>query len=323
MTFRNRYIIRSLALLLSLNFAGHYSQVNQSIDYFPLKTGNTWVYSCSAIGGFCYCIKKTRYKITGSINLNSKVYYIFQKSEAILTCGGGGCIEILNPNDTIRVDSLTGNVYRYSVNGCSYSPNEITLDSLNSKLGDTVRIYCGVSQWRYKCTDTLNENIFGISRKTKGFNEVQFESYFGRKYAKGIGIVSFGNGGISCNSNSILRGCILDGVLFGDTSMLVGVNLISTEIPTEFSLSQNYPNPFNPMTKVKFDVMSNVKGQMSNVRLTVYDALGKEVEVLVNQQLSAGTYEVDFDGTNLPSGVYYYILESEEFTQSKKMVLIK
>jgi flagellar hook assembly protein FlgD len=62
---------------------------------------------------------------------------------------------------------------------------------------------------------------------------------------------------------------------------------------------------------------------MSNVRLTVYDALGKEVEVLVNQQLSAGTYEVDFDGTNLPSGVYYYILESEEFTQSKKMVLIK
>jgi hypothetical protein len=57
--------------------------------------------------------------------------------------------------------------------------------------------------------------------------------------------------------------------------------------------------------------------------LTVFDALGKEIQVLVNQQLAPGTYEVDFDGGNLPSGVYYYKLESESFSQTKKMVLIK
>ncbi len=112
----------------------------------------------------------------------------------------------------------------------------------------------------------------------------------------------------------------------------VGINQISSEIPSGFSLSQNYPNPFNPTTKIGFDVMSNVNsaigGEMSYIKMTVFDALGREVGVLVDKQLSPGSYEVDFDGNNFPSGVYFYKFcasspHSGTYTDTKKMVLIK
>jgi hypothetical protein len=115
-----------------------------------------------------------------------------------------------------------------------------------------------------------------------------------------------------------LRGCLINGVLYGDTAIPVGINQISSEVPDRFSLSQNYPNPFNPSTKIKFQIPK--KGF---VKLTVFNVLGKDIQVLVSRELSPGIYEVDFVGSDLPSGVYYYKLETEEFTQSKKMVLIK
>ena len=102
-----------------------------------------------------------------------------------------------------------------------------------------------------------------------------------------------------------------------------GINQVSSIEPESFKLYQNYPNPFNPSTKIKFDVAQIVRGQTSNVKLLVYDALGKEVANLVNEKLDAGTYEVELDGTNLPSGVYFYKLTNENFTQTKKMFLIK
>lgn len=89
------------------------------------------------------------------------------------------------------------------------------------------------------------------------------------------------------------------------------------------SLSQNYPNPFNPQTKIKFDVPANVKGQTSNVKLVIYDLLGREVTTLVNEELKPGTYEADWDGSNFSSGVYFYKIISGDFVETKKMVLMK
>jgi hypothetical protein len=166
--------------------------------------------------------------------------------------------------------------------------------------------------------DTTSEVIFGTLRRTKSFNESQFETGYGRKYAEGIGIVSSGYGSIVCSNNSTLKGCIINGILYGDTSTLVGINQISSEVPESFSLSQNYPNPFNPTTNIKFQIAKS-----GFVKMIVYNALGKEIKNLVNQQLQPGTYEADFDAGNLPSGVYYYKLELGEFTQTKKMVLVK
>ncbi len=115
----------------------------------------------------------------------------------------------------------------------------------------------------------------------------------------------------------------------GDTTFLVGLQQVSAETPKEFKLYQNYPNPFNPLTNVKYSIMSNVKGQlqgqsgMSNVKLTVFDITGKEIEILVNEEMKAGSYSVDWDASNYPSGVYFYKITAGDYSESRKMILLK
>jgi len=98
----------------------------------------------------------------------------------------------------------------------------------------------------------------------------------------------------------------------------VGIKPIGTEIPKEFRLYDNYPNPFNPTTKIRFDI----PGQ-TLATLTVYDVLGREVATLVNDQLNPGIYELEFDGLNYPSGVYYYRLTADKYVETRKMILVK
>ena len=88
--------------------------------------------------------------------------------------------------------------------------------------------------------------------------------------------------------------------------------------PNQFALAQNFPNPFNPTTSISYNV-----GTASHVILTVYNALGKEVATLVNSEKSAGTYKVDFSGAGLSSGIYFYKLNAGNFSQVKKMILMK
>ncbi|MCX6162637.1 MAG: T9SS type A sorting domain-containing protein, partial [Ignavibacteriae bacterium] len=87
---------------------------------------------------------------------------------------------------------------------------------------------------------------------------------------------------------------------------------------TNYKLSQNYPNPFNPSTAIRYDLP-----KAGFVKLTVFDALGREVESLVNERQSAGTYEVTFSGMNYPSGVYFYRLQSGDYTDTKRLLLLK
>jgi hypothetical protein len=105
---------------------------------------------------------------------------------------------------------------------------------------------------------------------------------------------------------------------FSYTVGLVGINPISTEVPDRFYLYTNYPNPFNPITKIKFDIASK-----TNVKLLVYDLLGRVVETLINEELRAGKYELLFDAYGLSSGVYFYTIIAGEFTDTRRMLLIK
>jgi hypothetical protein len=98
----------------------------------------------------------------------------------------------------------------------------------------------------------------------------------------------------------------------------VGINQISSEVPSAFSLSQNYPNPFNPTTTIKFNV-----SKASFVKVIVYNSLGREVEQLVNNNLPAGKYEVNWNASNQTSGVYFYKLVTDNFSEVKKMMLVK
>jgi hypothetical protein len=88
--------------------------------------------------------------------------------------------------------------------------------------------------------------------------------------------------------------------------------------PTGFSLEQNYPNPFNPSTKIRFTIPHS-----SNVSLKVYNVLGKLVSTLVNKYMPAGTYEVEFSQTDLPSGIYFYSFAADEYRSTKKLILLK
>jgi hypothetical protein len=90
------------------------------------------------------------------------------------------------------------------------------------------------------------------------------------------------------------------------------------EVPTEYALYQNYPNPFNPTTTIEFDIP-----EKTNVKLVIYDILGREVETLIDKELEPGKYKINFTATNLPSGVYFYTLKTPKFTKTNKMLLIK
>jgi hypothetical protein len=115
------------------------------------------------------------------------------------------------------------------------------------------------------------------------------------------------------------------------TGSLTGINQIGTVIPAHYNLYQNYPNPFNPSTKIRFEVPAGSVGETRRVALIVFDVLGREIAVLVNQQLQPGSYQVSWNAANQSSGIYFYKLvvsganlsNSINYTDTKKMILIK
>ena len=105
---------------------------------------------------------------------------------------------------------------------------------------------------------------------------------------------------------------------FDGTQKIVGETTVNLILSKQFNLEQNYPNPFNPSTKIDFAIP-----QSSFVNLKIYNVLGEEVATLVNETKVAGNYEVNFNASNLPSGIYFYKLRAGSLTESKKMILLK
>ena len=134
------------------------------------------------------------------------------------------------------------------------------------------------------------------------------------------------NEGLGYTSVSAL--CILNNYIFAATwgysvwrrplSELIGIKPVGISVSENYYLSQNYPNPFNPITRIYFDIPKS-----TFTKLIIYDILGRELATLVNQQLKPGSYEVEFDGSNLSSGVYFYKLVAGDYINTKKMVLVK
>ncbi|HMS66476.1 MAG TPA: T9SS type A sorting domain-containing protein, partial [Ignavibacteria bacterium] len=100
--------------------------------------------------------------------------------------------------------------------------------------------------------------------------------------------------------------------------LVVSAENNNTFLSDRFVLSQNYPNPFNPITKINYELRNT-----NYVSLKVYDVLGNEVRKLVNEKQNQGNYEIEFDGTGLSSGIYYYSIEAGNFKQTRKMILVK
>jgi hypothetical protein len=122
------------------------------------------------------------------------------------------------------------------------------------------------------------------------------------------------------NNNILFAGLNYNSVWrYGDVT---NSTIISTIVPNKFVLFQNYPNPFNPVTKIRFDLPRRT-GIGGMTTLKIFDVIGREISTLINQQLQPGTYEVTFDGGKYSSGVYFYKIETDGFTEVKRMILLK
>ncbi|MDR3628480.1 MAG: T9SS type A sorting domain-containing protein, partial [Ignavibacteriaceae bacterium] len=121
-------------------------------------------------------------------------------------------------------------------------------------------------------------------------------------------------------SNNYLFAGSVDGTIWKRplSEMISGTAELNYIIPNSFSLKQNYPNPFNPSTVISYAIP-----KASLVTIKVYDVLGKEIRSLVNEEKSAGNYSIQFNGDNLASGIYFYQMKSENFVQTRKLILMK
>ncbi len=166
----------------------------------------------------------------------------------------------------------------------------------------------------YAAGEYANDITFGtcgfILRSTNGgVNWTEYQYGGNDTYLMGMYLTStdcFIAGGTS--SSSVLI----------KSAVPIGITPGSTEIPQDFTLSQNYPNPFNPTTNINFAVK-----EAGVVKMYIFNSIGQEVAVLVNEHLAAGTYTVDFNAGSLTSGIYFYRMVAKNFTETKKMVLVK
>ena len=147
---------------------------------------------------------------------------------------------------------------------------------------------------------------------------------FSASYVSSQSVLTYGTGtslGIFTGADVCADIKYGNGILYGNGTFCTGsiyIKIISSEIPNRFDLQQNYPNPFNPYTIIRYQLPKS-----AYVSLKVYDRLGKEVEVIYEGKQEPGYYEASVDGSGLASGIYFYRLESADFTDTKKMALIK
>jgi serine protease len=193
-----------------------------------------------------------------------------------------------------------------------------------------------VSYWAIDNDNTISGNPWGIYDGYTDAEKYQsLSSGIGRQQAGGTAggdvsnIVGSGPYTIPANSEITVTFALIAGDNLADLqancvaaknkyNTLLGITNFNSEVPEKYSLSQNYPNPFNPSTNIKFAL---TKPGFTNLK--VYDALGREVSELVNKNLLAGSYEVEWNAASFTSGVYFYKIQSEGFTETKRMVLIK
>lgn len=285
-----------------------------SIKYFPLNVGDFYTFFITENTPYGNSQYYSKYKISKDTIINQHKYYF-----------GTNFPFYSDYNGWLRADSITGSLYKFDeTNTCYYYYKEKLIDSLALLLNDSAKT-CGVS-YLYKCSNIGIYNILGYLATCKIF-------YFGNsgsyayinkyhKFAENFGLTYFSVQSYSYGFGIVtmtitLKGCKINGIIYGDTNT-VGIRKIDYEIPSFFSLSQNYPNPFNPTTNIKYQINKN-----SYVFIKIFDVLGKAIETLVNEKQSPGTYEVSWDASEYPSGVYFYRLGTEGFIDTKKMILLK
>ncbi|MBL8017498.1 MAG: T9SS type A sorting domain-containing protein [Ignavibacteria bacterium] len=203
-------------------------------------------------------------------------------------------------NDMILVKYLQPPLIPGNLSANAVSSSRINLSWIDNSNNETSfrieRSTNAGANWNFR--DSVNQNITSYSDSGLAANTIYHYRISSRNAA-----------GYSAPSNTALD------TTFHPTGF---INVNTGFIPIKYVLFQNYPNPFNPVTKIKFDIP-----QQSFTKLTMYDISGKEVSVIVSKELNPGSYEAEFNASNLPSGVYFYKLSSGGYADVKKMILVK
>jgi len=292
---------RLILFFISLMFIPHiiYSWDSTAAKFYPLAVGNLWSYNYKSYQNPLGCsIAANQYNYIVRITLdtlmpNGKRYYKLT--------GGGTYYH--------RIDSASMNVYQFGQGN-----SECLVDSLLARMNNS---YITCNNFPRSVVDTNLVLFAGQMRRTK-----QIAVFAGnRRLMEGMGLYNDYYCELGSGYNKTLNGCIINGIQYGE---ILGVEPISNEIPADFKLEQNYPNPFNPTTKIRFSVPLYKGGERGiHAKLSVFDILGREIQILVNEALKPGKYEIEWDASAYSSGIYFYRFLTNEFSEIKKMILIK
>lgn len=282
-----------------------FSQNNFTDDY-PLNIGNVFVYGWNSYGGGYSSNGIKKIYISSDTVVSGLRYFRFRDG---------------NNSTFYRLDTMTGKMFVLS-SICS-GASQYMLDSLWGGLNETALRCTGRV---ITCTSVLQRLLFGNYHPSKIFTETaQVGAGYSttiRQYAKGFGLIYYSSvysgPPVGTGSSETLRGCVLDGIVYGDTSMILnGLSILGVNVPISFGISQNYPNPFNPVTKVKIDIP-----KATNITFVIFDIIGK-ILYEENEYLSAGSYEFKWDASSYSSGVYFYRLTADNYFETRKMLMIK
>ncbi len=261
----------------------------------PLKPGNKWIYYSYVV--FQGSIEK--YEVIDSLKMINDIQFftIYNTPYNDITY-----TTLLDNGFFARYDeSMPDSLYKYF--------------KMNPKLGDEwQQNLANIGTTLYSTIiDTFSAPVFNkitlifvVDRTDSGV--VGSREYWTEEFGMLNGLYE--------QAEDILKGCVIDGVIYGDTST-VGIE-DEEDLTNEFMLYQNYPNPFNSNTVISWQLPS-----YSIVELKIFDLLGREVETLVNQYYSPGKYHITFQIKDLPSGIYLYRIVTDNFSKINKMIYLK
>jgi hypothetical protein len=177
-------------------------------------------------------------------------------------------------------------------------------------------------------TISNNNQYFWYGRGTQIFYSSNNGANFVLQYTSPVaGVYQQLSFVLSANDNILTTirgwGITNNGAISYYTDTEVGLEPISVALPSSFKLYQNYPNPFNPSTRIKFDMPPTAAAGNLQVKMTIFNILGCEIVRLIDGKLTGGKYEIDFNASSLPGGIYFCKLEAADFTDVKKLILLK
>jgi len=300
--------MKSYNLLFIIIFVLINNSISQDdrLEYYPMHIGDEWKYfkysydfftgETTAVWGM------VNYKIIGDTILgNGKKYFTFQRN-----------VGQYNYLEFKRIDSTKMKVYDYYGESFRCENHELDLYYLDVQQ-DSMWIDCYGGD-HYTIFDTSLVNDFGfVSPKIQ--DHPLWGSYFASTLTRGIGLTVSENGEVSSHDVEYLIYAKIDDVIY---DIPIPLNNSSEPHPSLFELQQNYPNPFNSETTIQFSIH-----EPGFVSLKIFDIMGREVEVIIQQYLTSGDYSAKWNAYNFSSGIYYYQLQADNLVTTKKFLLIK